>query len=1104
MFTNFFAEVLPVDVNAPLSTGSDESTNKDESTHTDVDCNSDNENTDEVNSCANDISVENGDNSSNNNNESPLSEDVRIEDKLKEEEAVETVIPVNELAEKLDEIDIRDAGEKVDIPESAQETVEEHVEQPMVNGHKMELKCEKEQTAAAAAAPSEPTPESVDSMDSPKTVYEPAEELKSLESIHESKVPSDVENEQRSVSTAATSLNYKVPVHANSFYNDINEVLNDGSTSDEVKFGLLCTKILAAMANNSIHVNEINIITDNILKLLITDDMQRIKKPETLRVFFCDYLKMLPSKVVAEILSVLIAVLKKSILNLEFSKDLLLVAITQTFHLDNLIKHFIREIINLQTTYSCNVKELIAILKLSEDDPRLLHYIRNANLYQRNRPNAFFAFPGINGSVLALPPFQKWPIQNGWTFITWFRLESNSTNSQPYLYYFRTSKSGVGYSAHFTGNCLVLTSMKIKGKGFQHCIPFEFTPHKWFHCAITYVTKWRSAEVKVYVNGQLTANTEMAWHVQTSDYFDKCYIGGTPDLNDTYLFSGQIASLFLFHEALNPSQICSIHRLGPSYIGEYKHPNESQIDLPIGMKRVLYEEKLSSSIFCLYTPVAVESDTLCLQSAPKGNVSYFTSSPHAALLGNAKAIRTYSISATLQSIGGIRALLPLLFKFSQKNDSEACSTLIGFICDLLEFSPQWFGNEMIQSHGFVTIASILSKNSRLLINADTLEVLLNLTKTLISTSNNNDALILKQVLDNILFNPSLWVYVDAKIQLKLYCYLSNEFLNGANTPIAAATLSSISNGGGSALAVLNGIIFNEVRRISTVLQLLHSLKYYYWLVEEKSYLVKAQDYNLRPSYDELETIRSYILLFIKQLIIKGNGIHLDELQAILNYLTTVNEDANVIDVLQMLQSLMCEHPSSLIPAFDGKHGVQTIFKLLNSGNEEIRIQSLKLLGYFLSRSTQKRKSDVMGPHNLHMLLCEHLMRFTPLTINTYNALFEILTETSIESIRITSPCNSVLKIENPMILKVIATLLIEGKQELSEDKSTIKDLFINDLWSLLINNRENRRLVLQMSVWQHWLINLIESKNDLITNQILAIFRILLFHAVKHEYGGWR
>jgi hypothetical protein len=36
----------------------------------------------------------------------------------------------------------------------------------------------------------------------------------------------------------------------------------------------------------------------------------------------------------------------------------------------------------------------------------------------------------------------------------------------------------VGYSAHFVGNCLVLTSMKVKGKGFQHCVKYEFQPRK--------------------------------------------------------------------------------------------------------------------------------------------------------------------------------------------------------------------------------------------------------------------------------------------------------------------------------------------------------------------------------------------------------------------------------------------------------------------------------------------------------------------------------------------------------------------------------------------------------------------------------------------------
>ena len=51
----------------------------------------------------------------------------------------------------------------------------------------------------------------------------------------------------------------------------------------------------------------------------------------------------------------------------------------------------------------------------------------------------------------------------------------------------------------------------------------------------------------------------------------------------------------------------------------------------------------------------------------------------------------------------------------------------------------------------------------------------------------------------------------------------------------------------------------------------------------------------------------------------------------------------------MLMSLMCEHPSTLVPAFDVKCGVRTVFKLLKSKSQLIRLQALKLLGFFLSR-----------------------------------------------------------------------------------------------------------------------------------------------------------
>lgn len=59
------------------------------------------------------------------------------------------------------------------------------------------------------------------------------------------------------------------------------------------------------------------------------------------------------------------------------------------------------------------------------------------------------------------------------------------------------------------------------------------------------------------------------------------------------------------------------------------------------------------------------------------------------------------------------------------------------------------------------------------------------------------------------------------------------------------------------------------------------------------------------------------------------------------------------------------------------------------------------------------------------------------------------------------------------------------------------------------NGRENRRIVLQMSVWQEFLIGLAhiypaDQDEFEITSLVFKAFKILLHHAIKFEYGGWR
>ena len=48
----------------------------------------------------------------------------------------------------------------------------------------------------------------------------------------------------------------------------------------------------------------------------------------------------------------------------------------------------------------------------------------------------------------------------------------------------------------------------------------------------------------------------------------------------------------------------------------------------------------------------------------------------------------------------------------------------------------------------------------------------------------------------------------------------------------------------------------------------------------------------RPSREDILELRSLMLQYVKQLVLRGPGVQDDELQSITNYLTTVHEVCN--------------------------------------------------------------------------------------------------------------------------------------------------------------------------------------------------------------------
>uniref|UniRef100_A0A672UZ65 LPS responsive beige-like anchor protein n=1 Tax=Strigops habroptila TaxID=2489341 RepID=A0A672UZ65_STRHB len=803
----------------------------------------------------------------------------------------------------------------------------------------------------------------------------------------------------------------------------------------------------------------------------------------------------------AEVWSMFTAILKKSIRNLQACTEVGLVeqVLKRIDRADNMIADLLVDMLGVLASYNLTVRELkLFFSKLQGQKGRwpphagkLLSVLKH--MPQKYGPDAFFNFPGKSAAAIALPPIAKWPYQNGFTFHTWLRMDPvnniNVDKDKPYLYCFRTNK-GLGYSAHFVGGCLIVTSIKSKGKGFQHCVKFDFKPQKWYMVTIVHIyNRWKNSELRCYVNGELASYGEITWFVNTSDTFDKCFLGSSETADANRVFCGQMTSVYLFSEALNAAQIFAIYQLGLGYKGTFKFKAESDLFLDEHHKLLLYDGKLSSAIAFMYNPRATDAQ-LCLESSPKDNPSIFVHSPHALMLQDVKAVLTHSIQSALHSIGGVQVLFPLFAQLDYRQyssdhiDTTVCSTLLTFIMELLKNSIA-MQEQMLSCKGFLVIGHSLEKSSKTHVTRAVLDLCLAFSKYL--SNLHNGVPLLKQLCDHVLLNPAIWIHIPAQVQLILYTYLSTEFIGTVN-------------------------IYGAIRRVGTVLLVMHTLKYYYWVVnpQDRSGITPKGIDGPRPTQKEILSLRAFLLMFIKQLVMKDYGIKEDELQAILNYLLTIHEDDNLMDVLQLLVALMSEHPSSMIPAFDQRNGLQVVYKLLASQSEGIRVQALKVMGYFLKHLAPKRKAEVMLGHGLFSLLAERLMLQTSLiTMTTYNVLFEILTEqicTQVIHKQHPDP-DSTVKIQNPQILKVIAILLRNSPQ--CPETLEVRRAFLSDMIKLFNNSRENRRSLLQCSVWQEWMLSLCcfnpkTSEEQNITEMVYTIFRILLYHAIKYEWGGWR
>ena len=734
-------------------------------------------------------------------------------------------------------------------------------------------------------------------------------------------------------------------------------------------------------------------------------------------------------------------------------------------------------------------------------------------------PTEFFDFPGLDRSCVAIPPISKWTCSNGFTFSTWLRSDPISDlredKDKPYVYCFRTAK-GQGYSAHFVGACLIVTIIKSKNKGYQYSVNFEFKPRTWYMLTLVHIySRWRNGEVKCYVDGQLVTTVEVNWYVKSGyDAFDKCYLGWAPSAEEDHVrryFCGQLGTTYLLSIAMTQPQVEALHQLGPCYTGLFNQQSDTDVCLSEYYKTAIFSQgSLASEVVFSYSARATQCQVCFFSSAQlrskEASQISFAHSPHAQLQGDVKAVVTQPVYHALHSIGGVQILFPLLTQIGldeynvnvgeegkSLEDAQSLETcpsftemLFDLVVNLLMRSSQ-IRQQMVQLKGLMVISHYLVKYSSKVLTTRLLNQIISLSNYFIHIR--SEAL-LKHTIDFLLLNANLWVYAPVDIQVQLFTYLSTDF--SLNCPLFK---------------------LSRVRRVSTVLQLLHMLKYHYWVTnpQAKSGVVARGLDSARPSQTDILTIRSLILLFLKAVItVDSTFIDEEHMQSLLNYLTTLNEEENIHDVLSLLLSITANSPKLACQALDRKYAVRAIFKIITSPSERIRIKAVKILIYYMANIAYKRKMDIMISYGLYELLAQRMMLHTDeITLPTYNVMFEFCTEQAVPQIMENkhAEIDSTTPLVNALGLKAIASMLNASRKTLSVFE--IKKKFITDMILLFNHNRENRRRLLQCSVWQDWVFSMLHiypsnERERQITEMVLVLFKILLHHAIKFEYGGWR
>ncbi|XP_073132382.1 BEACH domain-containing protein B isoform X2 [Henckelia pumila] len=410
-------------------------------------------------------------------------------------------------------------------------------------------------------------------------------------------------------------------------------------------------------------------------------------------------------------------------------------------------------------------------------------------------PTAFFDLNGIDSGIVIKTPVH-WPVNKGFSFTCWLRVESFPQNDAMGLFSFLT-EDGRGCYSVLVKDKLIYEAINQK----QQCVSMDikFVEKNWHFLSLVHSVGRAfssGSQLKCYLDGVLLSS-EKCRYAKINEPLTRCTIGTKPVfpmfeenamhfVKDSRPFLGQIGPTYLFSDAISSEHVQSIYSLGPSYM-YYFRDNEISA----------HANKSSGGVFDSKDALASKIIFGLNAQASDGRALFnVTPTPDHAL--DKKFFEaTVSIGTQLCSrrllqqivycVGGVSVFFPLLTQFDiydyNGNDGVREMSLTSIRCCLTVETIKLIASimdddlsnqqQMFLLSGFSVLGFLLRSVPPKQLNLETLSALKHLFHIVVNDGMSD--LLVKDAISCIFLNPYIWVGTVYKVQRELYMFLIQQF-----------------------------------------------------------------------------------------------------------------------------------------------------------------------------------------------------------------------------------------------------------------------------------------------------------------------------------------